>query len=121
MHAIELIRQILSPIIKLAPSKIQMDTPFEKYGANSVMQMTLIRDLEKITGSLAKTLLFEYSTLEELTDYLLDHHSDALRKSMGSKTTSGQPGRPRIRVPLLLRLYGLVKISVLFGSKTQAQ
>ena len=75
--------QTLCDVVKLTPEKIQLETPIEKYGVDSILQVSLIQSLEEVTGELSKTILFEYSTIQELTEYLIKHRSDTLRESFG--------------------------------------
>ena len=68
--ALELIKKALSEAIKLSPEEIEMDTPFEKYGIDSILQVNFLASLEKVAGNLPKSLLFEYPTTRELSGYL---------------------------------------------------
>ncbi len=72
------VKHTIAKAIKLTPEKIQPETPFEKYGIDSLMQMNLIRGMETVTGELPKTLLFEYPTIQELTEYLVKQHGEKL-------------------------------------------
>jgi polyketide synthase PksL len=74
------ISQKLSGLLKLPADQIETDAPFEKYGINSIMMMNLTNVLEETFGSLPKTLFFEYQTLNELTEYFLISHADALAR-----------------------------------------
>lgn len=89
--------QKLSGLLKLPAHQIEMDAPFEKYGINSIMMMNLTNVLEETFGSLPKTLFFEYQTLNELTEYFLTAHTDALvrlldRPDPGSHPTAHPTG-----------------------------
>lgn len=77
-QTIKLVKQTIANVIKISAEKIQVDTAFDKYGIDSIVQMNLIRELEKVTGELSKTLLFEYSTTKELVDYLIENYADKL-------------------------------------------
>jgi polyketide synthase PksN len=79
------VKQTLVNELKLPLERLQLNTPFEKYGIDSIVQLNLIRELEKVTGELAKTLLFEYSTLAELVEYLLENHGDRLSRAFTVK------------------------------------
>lgn len=77
-----LVRNALSNLIKISPDRIERKRPFEKYGLDSIMQMNLITELENVYGVLPKTLLFEYSTLEELVVFLSkkEVHTDNIKE-----------------------------------------
>lgn len=63
-----------SKLLKLPSYKIDAQAPMEKYGIDSIMAMDLTTQLEKIFGSLPKTLFFEYHTISELTQYFVRSH-----------------------------------------------
>jgi len=67
-------KKLLSSIIRLPVSKLEADVPMEKYGIDSVMIMQMTDQLEKVFGSLPKTLFFEYQDIGALTDYFLKTH-----------------------------------------------
>lgn len=48
---------------------------FEEYGVESVMMVSIIRRLEEKFGELPKTLFFEYPTIHELAEYLVEEYS----------------------------------------------
>ncbi|MCP4160487.1 MAG: SDR family NAD(P)-dependent oxidoreductase [Deltaproteobacteria bacterium] len=79
-EVVEFIKKIISEVIKISPEKIQLETPFEKYGIDSISQLNLIQELEKVTGEVSKSLLFEYSTVQELADYLIKYYSEKFSK-----------------------------------------
>lgn len=76
----EWVRRIISEIAKCPPAKLAADVPFEKYGIDSILQITIIEKLQEVTGALAKTLLFEYPTLGELAGCLARENSESLRR-----------------------------------------
>ena len=85
-ETLAMVKQILANAIKLSPERIQLETTFDKYGIDSIMQVDIIRDLEKVAGELPKTLLFEYNTTRELVEYLITHHSDELLESIANES-----------------------------------
>ena len=87
----EYVRRTISEATKRPVEKVAMDTPFDKYGIDSILQVTIIEKLQEATGELAKTLLFEYSTLGELVGYLLREHAEALRRHFGASVEPAAP------------------------------
>ncbi len=79
-ETVKIVKTIIANAVKTPPEKIHGNTPFENYGIDSIMQIDIIRDLEKVAGELSKTLLFEYSTIQELVDYFEKNHSDKILK-----------------------------------------
>lgn len=72
-------RTLLSSTLTLPAHRIRADDPFEKYGIDSIMVMQLTNQLEKVFGSLSKTLFFEYRTIQELVAYFIESFGDKLR------------------------------------------
>ena len=68
------LKKQLAALLKLPANRIDAAAPFEKYGINSIMTMNLTGELEKLFGSLPKTLFFEYQTLSELAGYFVRQH-----------------------------------------------
>jgi amino acid adenylation domain-containing protein len=79
-ETVKIVKTIIANAVKIPPEKIHWSTPFENYGIDSIMQIDIIRELEKVAGELSKTLLFEYSTIQELVDYFEKNHSDKILK-----------------------------------------
>ncbi|UVM52813.1 SDR family NAD(P)-dependent oxidoreductase [Pseudomonas sp. B21-015] len=74
----QLITEVLSKLVNMAPERLQRDTAFDRYGIDSILQISLIQALEKRTGELSRTILFEHNTINQLTNYLLTEHRPAL-------------------------------------------
>ncbi|UJF34762.1 SDR family NAD(P)-dependent oxidoreductase [Paenibacillus hexagrammi] len=77
------VKRMLSSIIKLPANRIEADAQLEKYGIDSVMVMQLTNQLEKVFGSLSKTLFFEYQTIQQLARYFLEAHREQLQELLG--------------------------------------
>ncbi|MFC5743592.1 non-ribosomal peptide synthetase [Dyella tabacisoli] len=98
----------LSSTLKLPAQKIDASAPLETYGIDSVMVMDLTAKLEKVFGSLPKTLFFEYQTIAALSDYFLKQHRAALVELLGEKANVAAPAavaKPRdsVRVAPILQ------------------
>lgn len=78
----QFVKHMLAKSIKLSPERIHAETTFEKYGIDSILQVNFIRELEKLTGELPKTILFEHSNTKELVDFLIKEHEGKLRTSL---------------------------------------
>ncbi|MFY4674877.1 alpha/beta fold hydrolase [Bacillus anthracis] len=52
---------------------------FESYGIESVMMISITRKLEDTFGELPKTLFFEYPTIQEFAEYLVEEYGSKLR------------------------------------------
>ena len=63
-----------------ADSILPEDT-FDRYGIDSLTILGLNSRLEKYFGRVSKTLFFEYSSVEELSEYFLEHYHHELKKA----------------------------------------
>jgi len=82
------LKNLLVTMLKLPLHRIETDVPLEKYGIDSVAVMSLTSELEKTFGSLPKTLLFEYPTLDALNSYLIANHAQQINVWSGNKLHS---------------------------------
>lgn len=83
-RAVEFIKKVLADGIKLPAQKIDANVPMEEYGIDSIMTMKLTNELEKVFGSLPKTLFFEYQTIAELSEYFINSYTDKLTEILGT-------------------------------------
>ncbi|MES2350365.1 MAG: SDR family NAD(P)-dependent oxidoreductase [Pseudomonadota bacterium] len=79
------LRQQLAGVLQMPSSRIDVQAPLETYGIDSVLAMTITRELEKSFGTLSKTLLFEYQTLAALARYLNKAFPEVMRSQMGTE------------------------------------
>ncbi|QYF93475.1 SDR family NAD(P)-dependent oxidoreductase [Massilia sp. PAMC28688] len=102
-QAQDYLRRQLSAVLHLPASRIDVQSPLEAYGMDSVLAMTLVRMLEKDFGSLSKTLLFEYQTLAALADYFGQEHGAVLAAMFARPAFAAQPqaAAPPASAPVL--------------------
>jgi polyketide synthase PksN len=89
-QALDYFRKLLSTVLKLPAHRIAASEPFEKFGIDSILVMQLTGELEKVFGSLPKTLFFEYHTLAELTEYFLETYEAKLHELFGKEKAHGK-------------------------------
>ncbi|MGK0291265.1 MAG: polyketide synthase PksN, partial [bacterium] len=82
------LKQLLSDILKMPESRVQPRIDFSDYGIDSVIVMSLTTELEKHFGTLPKTLFFEYTNIQELTEYFLENHQNKISELTGGRTTT---------------------------------
>ncbi|MHC6085586.1 SDR family NAD(P)-dependent oxidoreductase [Ralstonia solanacearum] len=87
----QLITGVLSKLVNLAPEQLRRDVAFDRYGIDSILQISLIQALEKTTGALPRTILFEHSTIDQLTGYLLTEHRSALAGQFAGAQSQPHP------------------------------
>ncbi|WP_143676057.1 non-ribosomal peptide synthetase, partial [Streptomyces milbemycinicus] len=81
----EFLRGLLAAELKMPADDIAADESFEHYGIDSLLVLSLTRELERHFGPLSKTLFFEYLTVAELTEFLAEQHGGTLRELVGPR------------------------------------
>ncbi|WP_115460543.1 SDR family NAD(P)-dependent oxidoreductase, partial [Enterobacillus tribolii] len=84
--------QLLAQTLKIPAERIDPQAPLEQYGIDSVMSVSLVRDLEEVFGPLPVTLFFEYQNIAALTQYFIQHHAGTL----GDVLSRDGRGRPPV-------------------------
>ncbi|MFH9613916.1 SDR family NAD(P)-dependent oxidoreductase [Streptomyces pratensis] len=87
------LRKALSEVIQVPGHRIDPAAPFERFGIDSVLALSVTNRLEADFGSLSKTLFFEYRNIQELSAYFLRAHADTVRAVVG---IHGEPARPPV-------------------------
>ncbi|MFE3636183.1 amino acid adenylation domain-containing protein [Streptomyces sp. NPDC059168] len=76
-EAERLVLRLLAQELRTPEADITVTEPFDRYGVDSLITMSLIRGLEQHTGPLSKTLLFEHVTVRDLAAHLAAAHPGA--------------------------------------------
>ncbi len=84
--AVQLLKNLISSVIKLPAQKIDADAQMDKYGIDSIMVVKLNDRLESSFGVLPKTLFFEYRSIRELARYFVESHGDKITGLTGLDT-----------------------------------
>lgn len=87
ISGVEGIEEVLCSLVS---SRLERETylldpnkPFYEFGLESVDLLSLVSDIEKLVGTeLYPTLLFEYTTISELANYLSEQFGDEFYKSL---------------------------------------
>jgi polyketide synthase PksM len=87
-HVRMYLRSLIAGPIGLAADEIDVRAGFDEYGVNSVMVVELNEIFERIFGPLAKTLFFEYRSIDELSQYFLDEHRAKLMAALPGKSVA---------------------------------
>lgn len=74
------LKEIISSEIKLDVEHIDSNEHFDSFGIDSVAAGKINLTLEKDIGDLPKTLFYEYSTIKDLAQYLVNESSETLFK-----------------------------------------
>lgn len=73
---VDLLKNVLSQNIKFPKEQINELSLFEEYGIDSISALKMTNSLEEKFGSLSKTLFFEYQTISEMADFIMDELYD---------------------------------------------
>lgn len=74
----EEIAGMIAAVTKMSVKQVIGKKSFEQFDFNSLMIMELTNRLEKVFGSISSTLFYEYNSLDELADYVIDHYHEVL-------------------------------------------
>ncbi|MFF4407202.1 SDR family NAD(P)-dependent oxidoreductase [Streptomyces sp. NPDC001404] len=85
------LRTVISEAIQVPARRLDAAAPFERYGIDSVLALTITDRLEADFGSLSKTLLFEHQCIDDLGRYFLGAHADALEPLLGIGAVPERP------------------------------
>ncbi|MBD0742358.1 SDR family NAD(P)-dependent oxidoreductase [Streptomyces sp. CBMA152] len=83
-RALDYLREQLAAALEVAPERLDVDTPLEHYGMDSLMAMELTRHLEGPFGPLSKTLFFEVRTIRALSEHFLAEYPEQVRAVLGA-------------------------------------
>lgn len=82
-EALGYFKQLFSSVTQYPIEKIRAEEKLEKYELDSLKIIELINELEKVFGSLSRTLFFEYQTIAQIVDYFIKDHNKALKSLLG--------------------------------------
>jgi acyl transferase domain-containing protein/ubiquinone/menaquinone biosynthesis C-methylase UbiE len=69
-------RDAVATVTRMPLQRLRDDEPFDSYGVDSIVRIALHAELERVCGSLPRTLLFEHASIAEVTAYLAAHHAE---------------------------------------------
>src|SRR5436305_6613211 len=90
----------LAAVIKLPVQQIDVSASLENYGFDSIMAIRFTNALEDSFGPLSKTLVFEYPTLQSVTEYFLHNYSERLRRVLRIEEAGG---KSRAAIPQIIQ------------------
>jgi polyketide synthase PksL len=86
-EVVSIVRHLLAKALLITEEEIHASTPLSEVGITSIIALQVIGQLEKQFGLLPKTLLFEYSTIEAVTDYLMTRQESRQAVAQPDTTT----------------------------------
>lgn len=80
------LKQEIANVLNVEVQKISVNEGFYEMGLDSIQLLGLVKVLEqKVSSSIYPTLLFEYATIENLSDYLEANHREAFQGDYDSE------------------------------------
>ncbi len=96
----QVITEKLSDVLRLDAANIGNDAPFADYGVDSIVGVNLVRNIsEALQIQLEPTSLFECSTVNQLTEYIVRNCNPQIAGSSRSAGLSQEPSRLKDDVP----------------------
>ncbi len=82
-HVKEVLQLCISTSLKMMPNQIETDHSFSDYGVDSIIAVQLINQInQKLNILLQTTVLFDYSTLEQLVKYIITEHYNIIYQNL---------------------------------------
>ena len=74
---------LFSEELKIDPSKLAIDTPFQEYGVDSILLAQLLRQINQlISDDLDPSIIYEYSTIEAFALWLANTYDSSLSHAL---------------------------------------
>lgn len=70
------IKAAISRETGIPADQLDPNAPFERFGIESVLAVSIVRRLEETFGDLSKTLLFEFQSISALRDYFIEEYAE---------------------------------------------
>ncbi|MEV0689371.1 SDR family NAD(P)-dependent oxidoreductase [Streptomyces sp. NPDC050388] len=93
-RAVPYMRRQLATALQVDAERLDVDTPLEHYGMDSMMAMELTRHLEDTFGLLPKTLFFEVRTIRALSEHFAEEYAQRLHTALAADADAAAPLRP---------------------------
>lgn len=96
----------LADALKVSGESIKKDVPFADYGVDSILGVNFVNRLKDVLAiSLNTAIIFDYSTVDRLTKYILQNHRDEIAERLGQ--ASAQTAGPEDDAPVEDGLYDI--------------
>jgi acyl transferase domain-containing protein/acyl carrier protein/ubiquinone/menaquinone biosynthesis C-methylase UbiE len=82
----DLLRETVARSLRLSPEEVEPETSFAEYGADSIISVDLVREINLALGiELKTTALFNYSTVRTLAGYIATEYGDRFAATEAEK------------------------------------
>jgi acyl transferase domain-containing protein len=82
------LKQVVADKTKLNPLKINPVANFEDFGIDSIIITQMNEALQKSFGKLPATLFFKYQNLQDLANYFIDNHAEAVNNLLSHEKSA---------------------------------
>lgn len=82
-ETIEFLIRLFSEVFRLPKESIDSKVEFKNYGIDSVIVMNFNHTLEQYIKTISKVLLYQYHTIHEIAEYMIEHHKAELLVALG--------------------------------------
>lgn len=78
LKILQFVKEIVAEVLKMKPEQIDTETPITDYGIDSILGLNVIKKINDHIGtSIATTVLFDYPTVQQLTEFLTKEYGQA--------------------------------------------
>lgn len=107
------LKTIFSKLSKYPIDEISKNVDLGEYGIDSIIIKSFCEELEKELGSVPVSIFFEYRTIEDLAEYILNNYESQVKSKLGYKSNS------KLGINSMENANELDKKSDLFSSSNQ--
>ncbi|MET9643190.1 L-histidine N(alpha)-methyltransferase [Streptomyces syringium] len=87
----EYVKDAFVEILQVPRDRLWLDETYENFGVDSLTVARIVDLLSERMGELPATLLFEYPTVREVADYLVERHADKVRALLPEAPAAAAP------------------------------
>lgn len=80
---IDYLKEVIAREIKLPKEKLSVNEVMDSYGIDSIVILNVMEQLDEKFTKLPRTMLYEYKTIQEMADYLLETHHEQVAEVFG--------------------------------------
>ncbi|WP_338932819.1 SDR family NAD(P)-dependent oxidoreductase [Streptomyces netropsis] len=90
----EYVKDAFEQILQVPRDRLWLDETYENFGVDSLTVARIVDLLSERMGELPATLLFEYPTVREVADHLVERHADQVRALLPEAPAAAEPAVP---------------------------
>ncbi|WP_186785896.1 beta-ketoacyl synthase N-terminal-like domain-containing protein [Paenibacillus agilis] len=101
-HTEAWLTSLLAKELKTEPAKLASEVPFQDFGIDSIMLAQIVRQMDRSLQGVAvdPAAFIEQGTIASMTQYLIEHHREALLANTTADTTLNTEAHPSLHTDI---------------------